>query len=280
MRLAFWNRKKTEEEPPKAPVILDSANWHEWEAGAKKALNNGDFVHAIEFYKQAVDRFEGTDRELDRLVGRIAADIVTYTKFIAANGHAVPVHLMAEIDSEVMVKFPDMAPSKTMCDYVIDGIDKAIDEAKGPGEAVMLGLTAACAMLGYLRFSCDMREDLLRCARISEMCYLASDRASTLNRVNGQLRPMEASVCLRVYGDFSESLKNCIAVIINDMSDDELDRLADYRASHPIDMVDTLVEGLDSANHTILSKKKDKARNREKWLDDVRLFAEEKSSMD
>ena len=97
MRLAFWNRKKTEEEPPKAPVILDSANWHEWEAGAKKALNKGDFVHAIEFYKQAVDRFEGTDRELDRLVGRIAADIVTYTKFIAANGHAVPVHLMTRL---------------------------------------------------------------------------------------------------------------------------------------------------------------------------------------
>jgi len=278
--MSFWNRKKTEVEEPKAPVILDSANWHEWEAGAKKAMENGDLANSIEFYKQAVDRFEGNDRDLERLIARIGADITAYSKFIADNGRAVPVHLFAEIDNEIHVKMPDTPVDKTVCDAVMDGLDPAIDAATGPGEITMLGLTAACAMLGYLRFSCDMREDLIRAARAAEMCYGAAERAKGLGRVNGQLRPMEASVCLNIYGDFSESLKNCIAVIINDMSDDDLDRLAEYRMDHPLDMGDTLVEGLDSANHTILAKKKDRERNREKWLDDVRLFAEEKSSMD
>ncbi len=278
--MAIWRRKLKEEEIPEAPVILDSANWHEWEAGAKKALNNGDIPHAIECYKQAVDRFDGTDRELERLLGRVAADIAAYAKFIADNGHAVPVHFLAEVDQEVAIKFPDMVPEKTVCDLVLDNIDAAIGEATGPGETVMLGLTGVCAAIGYMRFSPDIREDLLRSARAAEMCYEASGKAGGLRKVSGQLRPMEASVCLNVYGDFCESLKNCIAVITNDMSEDELDRLSDYRAEHPLDMVDTLVDGLNAANHTILSKKKDKAKNREKWLDCVRLFAEEKSSFD
>jgi hypothetical protein len=278
--MSFWNRKKTEVEEPKAPVILDSANWHEWEAGAKKAMENGDLANSIEFYKQAVDRFEGSERDFERFVSRVAADIVTYTKFISVKGRAVPVHLFAEIDNEIHIKMPGSEYKRTVCDAVIDGLDPAIDAATGPGEITMLGLTAACAMLGYLRFSCDMREDLMRAARASELCYGAAERAQGLVRVNGQLRPMEAAACLNIYADFCESLKGCIAVIVNDMSDDELDRLAEYRIEHPIDMGDKLVEGLDSASHTILAKKKDKQRNRDKWLDDVRLFAEEKSSMD
>ena len=279
--MAFWNRKKeqvAEEEP--LPVVRDSDNWRAWEEAGRKLMEDNNSLDAIHYYVQAVDLFDGNQRDLERFLARVCADIMACAKRITQYNRAVPMHLMAEIDNEIAVKHPDIVPEKTLTDIVMDGCDGAIDIAEGPADVVMLGLTSLCCALGYVRYSCDMREDIIRCARASEICIRGSGISRGMKPVKGQLHPNQGVLILNTYSELAESIKGMEAVVISDMSDQQLDDLAEYRREHPVDLLDNLINALDGANRTVIGKKNLRKKNLDFWMNNVRIFAEVKSSRD
>ena len=277
--MAFWKRKEEEPEPTPLPTVLDTDNWRAWEEAGRKVMGQNDTIAAIPFYIEAVDRFDGNSKELEAFIRRIHADAIGTAKRIATFNRAVPMHLMAEIDREIEVKRPDLVPFKRLTDVMIESCDNAIPAADGPGSVVMLALTALCCTLGYLRFSCDMREDVIRCARASEICVRCMDLVRPMAKANGQMTPGQAFLVLRTYSELAESIKSCEAVVTSAMSDAELDALAEYREEHPVDLLDYLIRALDAANRTIIGRKSDRKRNTNIWMDNVRVFAEVKSTM-
>ena len=282
MSTAFtWRRKKKAEEvPDPTPLVADDGSWHEWESAGRRLMEEGDFVRAVDHLVQAVDRFDSNAGEMGRFLNRVSESALKLAKALAFKEKAFPAYLLANIDEEVRVKFPDMDVPCVLTDVFADACDSEISRCTGPGEVVMYATDALYACLGYVLHSVDVREDVLRCGRGSEICDTAAELVKGMKKGSGHTLPREASVFLDIYARYADSLKSALNQTTAEMSDSDLDQLAAYRANHPVDSVQYVFEGLDAANHTAVKGSASKRRYEEKWKENVRLFADQKVSFD
>ena len=236
---------------------------------------------AIDYLTQAIDRFDSGEGEMTRMLKRIGDSAVDLGLRLAPKGRAVPTHLFAKLDDEIVVKYPSMADSvPKLTDILADRFDAEFDSADGPGELVMLATDALYSEVGFMWCSRDPRDDIVRSARAAEICARAVNIAGSMNKATGQILPKEAVRYLTIYKEYALSVKYALAAAMNGLSDTELESIADYRSEHPADLLPFLLEGLNAANKTAARSSSVKRKGEEDWKDNVKLFADIKVSTD
>jgi len=280
--MGLFRRKEKKAEPVEhTPSVAApaSTSWREWEGAGRKLLSRGEVVDAVEYLVMAVHYFDSNDKELERFVRRIADETVDLAIRIAPKQKAVPSHILADIDREIQSTHPGFDSDIRLTDLIMDGIDSRLSVCEAPGDVVMMVTASVYASVGYMRYSADVREDMIRCARSSEICFQAAERAENMGKVKNQLLPKDAARFLRAYGAFSDTVKASLCRATADMSDGDLDLLCNYHLKHPSDFLDPLVGSVEAANRSVgsLSSKDKFVAKSQEYAD---AFADSKCSLD
>ena len=181
----FRKKKEVVVDEPDIGTPSDDANWHVWDNAGRGMLGMNLVADAVYDYCQAIDRFDGNQRDLERLKSRIAEAVLSLVWELVPSYKTVPVHIIADIDREISVKHPDMDSDPTVTDLIADGCDGLIERCSSAGEVYMVGACALYCSIGYMRYSFDPTEDILRCARAQEVCSYCADKASGKMKVKG-----------------------------------------------------------------------------------------------
>jgi len=278
-----WKKKVDEKDMPPAPQlpkVPDDASWHIWESNALDLFSSGDLDNSVDYMIQAIDRFDGGKKDMERSFAKISQTVVDFAATSAMEGRALPLVKIGLIDEEMRVKHPGVMEGTYLYDLLSSGIERKMEACAGPGELTLLSNDLVFLMMGFLWCSADVREDIDRTARVAETCYAHSLRAKGMKKGTVKMLPKEAVKYLGVHADFAESLKAALVKATSEMSEEDLEQLADHRSEHPVDLIDCLLDALDAANHTSVKGSITRAKAASKWQESVDLFAAQKASFD
>ena len=279
--MGVWKIRTKEKDapaPPELPKVPEDASWHLWESAALEILGKRDFDNSVDYLLQAVDRFDGDSKDMERFFAKISQSIVELADSSASEGRAIPLIKICTIDEEVRVKHPGLMDGVYLYDYIARGIERAMVLCAGPGELTLLSNDLVFLTIGFLWCSCDVREDIDRTAHVAEFCYGQSLRAKGMKKGTVRMLPKEASKALAIHSDYAESIKVALVKATSDMDDTDLDRLAEYRYNNPVDLINELLDALDGANYTAVKGSLTRAKNAAKWQENVDNYALKKIS--
>lgn len=250
--MAFLSKKKdaAAEDVPLEPVLnlSDDANWHLWLDEGIRVLKDGDVVTSVAHLIQFVDRFDGDAKDLSRAYDRITGATIELILEKAGNGKAVPTHILADIDNEVRIKHRDMYPETDLMGRIMDGCEAQFGGCATINELVMIATGGAYAGLGFLRYSPDVRDDLIVSGRCCEMEVAASQRVPEIGKAKGNLSPKLAYFYVANFAKFYDIVKIIIRMNLEGYEDSELDALAEKHVEEGMDCIAELVEAMDASN--------------------------------
>ena len=247
------------EEVPAGPVLPEDAGWRAWEQRGFDFIAKGDVANAVACWIGAIDRFEGKDKWFDQFRTKSIDSTVTAVAAMAKSGKTCPVHLLADIDMETRAKMPEYS-DKLFTDMFCEGIEKKIDGASSPAEAVMIGVAVTYSTTGYLRRTDDIREGVDRCRAIAEFDRKAAEMARSFKfmKFRGDLHPKDAAAYCDSYADMLDLFADGIE---KEASAEGFDKIVEYRKTHPVDLLKPLSDAVDHSNRRVVKFGKKKVED-------------------
>lgn len=198
----------------------------------------------------------------------------------AQESKALPAHIVADVDREISLKLPDMDSEPSVTDLIAEGCDGLLGKCDSSGQVFMVCTCSLYCTIGYLRYSFDPSEDIIRCARGEEMCLAGADIAKGLKKISGQMTPAETARYLEAYAEYCRKLKTLLNDVLKDLSEDEIDDIAQRNRTAMGDLSDPLIEALDGINRSRSAKGPMKKKYLKAWEDNSVKFVQFKTAID
>lgn len=244
--MGLFRKKKEAPAPLPEPQIDDDANWRIFSDRAFGKARDGNLPAAVQLWCEAVDRYdEGTGKYLQKLHDDIFALVSVQMLEEARAGRILPVQTVAEIDSEAFIKHGDRWPSP-LCDELFYFAKENAGECTGPESASMLFIAGAYSIVGYLRFSSDIRESADKCREVSRLGNLTAEQCRSYKRSSyrGNLKPKQAQeFCLTIVS-FFDRVAEYLDGAASKLTDEQLAAVRELRQQDRIDRLDHLANAL------------------------------------
>ena len=147
--MGLFKRKPAEEEPKvEAPVLRDGDGWRVCVHYGDMMFDKGEIPYAVDFWTEAVDRFDGSDKAFGSMCQGIADRVVGCCWRESRGGSVCPVNLVARIESEIEVKWPEISKEGSITQKVFDGLMAKMGSCDTVEHVVMIFMDASFCQIG------------------------------------------------------------------------------------------------------------------------------------
>lgn len=244
--MGLFRRKKDEPTAPKEPTIDENANWRVFSEHAFSKARDDNLPAAVQLWCEAVDRYdEDTGKYLSKLRDDIFDIVSSQMLDYAGKGRVVPTQMVAEIDSEASIKHGDLWPDP-LCDDLFYFAKENVGNCEGPEMAAMLFIEGAYSIVGYLRFSSDIRASADKCREVSRLGNLTAEQCASYKRSSykGNLKPKQAKeFCLSIVA-FFDKVAECLDEASSKLTDVQVQEIKVLRQQDRFDRLEHLANAL------------------------------------
>ncbi len=232
--MGLFGKKEPQQEPPRVgkPVLKDDDGWRACVQYGDMMFDAGDIPYAVDFWTEAVDRFDGSDKAFGKMCANIADRVVDCCRRESGSGVVCPVHLVARIETEIEIKLPEIAAEGSMTQRVFDGLVSKMASG-GTAERTVILFTSACfCQIGYIGSVCDIREVPVRCGDVLRGADAADAAIDSAGKGGRGMDPRSAHRSVMLYREYFSDLRDCVETVLSGRGQDEIDRAVSYWTEH------------------------------------------------
>lgn len=265
----LFRKKREESHEENLLERPDGDNWRDYARMGDAKAEEGDIVSAVDYWSEAVDRFDDDrakylGRFCDTVVGKTVSCVVA----MAENGEVPPTNLIGDVEMELWVKQPDA--DRGLTDEVYRGIAERIPDTESADELLMLYTAASYSVLGFMRYSPDVRHIKKRCADAADLGAAVTESALGMKR--GRIKPKMAAKYACAFAGMFDAYAKTLGEAMEGMSSADLDRLAEGWGGDYPDRYSQIQESLQLTYRVALAGRFRKKSLRKKLLDAVEEY--------
>ena len=283
MQMGLFKRKPAEEEPKvEAPVLRDGDGWRVCVHYGDMMFDKGEIPYAVDFWTEAVDRFDGSDKAFGSMCQGIADRVVGCCWRESRGGSVCPVNLVARIESEIEVKWPEISKEGSITQKVFDGLMAKMGSCDTVEHVVMIFMDACFCQIGYMGNAPEIREVPVRCGDIiarSADADAAIDMLADPKDRRG-MNPRSAHRSILLFREYFSDLRNGVEIALGGKTQKEIDDAVAYWEGHRRERVDHLARGVEEKSQYASATAFGRKQHGRACYIEIADFVEEYFSMD
>ncbi len=242
----FGRKGKKGADAPELPDIPADAPWSSFADAAGRQWRSGDLRGAVVLWKQSADRWDGKDEGFLRVYRGIPRCFSEKVVSDISKGVLHPCHQLAELESYMSLKFPDVTAS--VCRESFDSVSSKLDRMDSDDHVVLLCMNCFYLQIGRMGWAADIRDVPLFCRSASALAE-RSEGAAGKHASEGYMGSMNVKMAVRtlaLYKGFFDQLSQDTEEAVRSRPLEDIESAVAYWSSAPADRTLRLAEGLNA----------------------------------